>query len=78
MLCNINYLFFLESFNHSRVCVFVLYDRDEFPCITTHLLTDHNDEVWFCRFSPDGTRLATGSKDGNLIIYDVDMVRTGF
>ena len=48
--------------------------RDQFPCTTTQVLTHHIDEVWFCRFSPDGTKLATGAKDGNLIIWDVDMV----
>ncbi|CAH1791472.1 unnamed protein product [Owenia fusiformis] len=46
--------------------------REDFPCTTTQVLNDHCDEVWFCRFSPDGTKLATGSKDGTLIIWDVD------
>ncbi|CAF4407807.1 unnamed protein product, partial [Adineta steineri] len=44
-----------------------------FPCVTIQTLTEHSDEVWFCKFSPDGTKLATGSKDGYLHIYDVDM-----
>ncbi|KAF5294909.1 hypothetical protein FQR65_LT10707 [Abscondita terminalis] len=35
------------------------------------ILNDHCDEVWFCQFSPDGTKLATGSKDTNVIIWDV-------
>ncbi|CAI9730443.1 repeat-containing 26-like [Octopus vulgaris] len=48
-------------------------NRDQFPCNTIQILNDHCDEVWFCRFSPDGTKLATGSKDGTLIIWDVDM-----
>ncbi|CAF0901227.1 unnamed protein product [Rotaria sordida] len=47
--------------------------KQTLPCITIQTLTDHTDEVWFCKFSPDGTKLATGSKDGNLYIYDVDM-----
>lgn len=46
--------------------------REQFPCTTVQILNDHCDEVWFCRFSPDGTKLATGSKDGTLIIWDVD------
>jgi WD40 repeat protein len=49
--------------------------RQTFPCVTIQTLTEHSDEVWFCKFSPDGTKLATGSKDGYLHIYDVDMVK---
>jgi WD repeat-containing protein 26 len=48
--------------------------RDEFPCETVQILNDHCDEVWFCRFSPDGLKLATGSKDNTVIIWDVDPV----
>ncbi|CAH1128279.1 unnamed protein product [Ceutorhynchus assimilis] len=36
------------------------------------VLNDHCDEVWYCKFSPDGTKLATGSKDTNVIIWDVN------
>lgn len=43
--------------------------------MTAQILTDHTDDVWFCRFSPDGTKFASGAKDGSLIIYDVDKVR---
>ena len=53
--------------------VFVI-NRSEFPCRTIQILNDHVDEVWFCRFSPNGKRLATGSKDGKLIIWDIDQV----
>ena len=49
--------------------------RDDLPSETTQILTEHRDEVWYCRFSNDGTRLATGSKDGTIIIWDVDPVR---
>lgn len=48
--------------------------REQFPCETVQILTEHCDEVWFCRFSPDGKKLATGSKDASIIIYDVDPV----
>lgn len=48
--------------------------KDTFPSITKQIMTDHTDEVWFCRFSPDGTKLATGSKDSTLIIWDVHPV----
>lgn len=45
------------------------------PSETTQILTEHRDEVWYCQFSNDGTHLATGSKDGTIIIWDVDPVR---
>ncbi|KAK2170458.1 hypothetical protein NP493_1154g00038 [Ridgeia piscesae] len=48
--------------------------KDQFPCTPIQILTEHIDEVWFCRFSPDGTKLATGSKDGTLIIWDIEKV----
>jgi WD40 repeat protein len=53
----------------------LFFSRQTLPCVTIQTLTDHTDEVWFCKFSPDGTKLATGSKDGNLLIYDVDIVK---
>ncbi|XP_047002350.1 WD repeat-containing protein 26 isoform X2 [Schistocerca americana] len=46
--------------------------RDQFPCETVQILNDHCDEVWFCRFSPDGLKLATGSKDTTIVIWDVN------
>ena len=52
----------------------VWLNREMFPCTTTQVLNDHCDEVWFCRFSPDGLMLATGSKDGTLMIWEVDKV----
>lgn len=47
----------------------------QFPIQSMQVLTDHCDEVWFCRFSPDGLKLATGSKDTTVIIWDVDPQR---
>ncbi|XP_067646585.1 WD repeat-containing protein 26 homolog [Eurosta solidaginis] len=47
-------------------------DTDGFPMQTIQVLTDHCDEVWYCKFSPDGLKLATGSKDSTVIIWDVD------
>lgn len=35
------------------------------------VLNEHSDEVWYCKFSPDGLKLATGSKDTTVIIWDV-------
>jgi WD40 repeat protein len=48
--------------------------REQFPCGTIQIINDHCDEVLFVSFSPDGTKLATGSKDGTLIVWDVDLV----
>ena len=47
------------------------YNRSEFPSETVHILTAHSDEVWFLAFSHDGTRLASGAKDGELILWDM-------
>ncbi|XP_066150934.1 WD repeat-containing protein 26 isoform X1 [Euwallacea fornicatus] len=46
--------------------------KDDFPVHAIQVLNDHCDEVWFCAFSPDGKKLATGSKDTNVIIWDVN------
>lgn len=46
-----------------------------FPMQALHVLNDHSDEVWFCKFSPNGLRLATGSKDNTVIVWEVDPVK---
>ncbi|XP_055698697.1 WD repeat-containing protein 26 homolog isoform X7 [Phlebotomus papatasi] len=46
--------------------------QDEFPMQPLQVLNEHCDEVWYCKFSPDGLKLATGSKDTSVIIWDVD------
>jgi WD40 repeat protein len=51
---------------------FALKNRDDFPSVTLQILNEHCDEVWFCKFSNNGKKLATGSKDGCLVIWDVD------
>lgn len=48
------------------------FDVLQFPVQTVQILNDHCDEVWFVKFSPDGLKLATGSKDTTVIIWDVD------
>lgn len=48
--------------------------RKQFPCYTQQILTEHCNEVWFCKFSNDGTKLATGSKDTTVIVWHVDTV----
>ena len=49
-------------------------ERTDFPLETFCELDGHQSEVWFLQFSHDGTRLATASKDSNVIIYET----TGF
>lgn len=49
-------------------------DRNQFPLSTVEILTDHKDEVWFVQFSNDGARLATGSKDHTVIIWDLEVI----
>ncbi|XP_004349429.2 WD repeat-containing protein, variant [Capsaspora owczarzaki ATCC 30864] len=46
-------------------------DRNLIPRKTQQVLADHLDEVWFVKFSNDGTRLASASKDCLIIIWDV-------
>ncbi|KAF6716381.1 WD repeat-containing protein 26 [Oryzias melastigma] len=47
--------------------------RKQFPCYTQQILTEHCNEVWFCKFSNNGTKLATGSKDTTVIVWQVNM-----
>lgn len=47
---------------------------DTFPMHPVQVLNEHCDEVWFCKFSPDGLKLATGSKDTTVMIWNVDPV----
>ena len=44
--------------------------NDDFPCETIQVLTDHEEEVFYCKFSPNGLKLATGGKDHTVLIYD--------
>lgn len=55
------------SFLKDHVC-----SKDEFPSVCLQVLNDHCDEVIICKFSNNGKKLATGSKDGCLFIWNVD------
>jgi len=46
--------------------------KDMFPSETVQVLVDHCDEVWFCKWSPNGRLLATGSKDYTVIIWELE------
>ncbi|KAI8422108.1 hypothetical protein MSG28_006031 [Choristoneura fumiferana] len=45
---------------------------DSFPIHPLQVLNEHCDEVWYCRWSPDGSKLASGSKDNTVMIWDYD------
>lgn len=45
-------------------------ERDELPLDVIRELDHHRDEVWFLRFSHDGTKLVTASKDKSSVVYD--------
>ena len=45
-------------------------DRADFPLRTALELSQHSDEVWYCQFSHDGTKLVTAGRDQSVIIYD--------
>eukprot|EP00123_Amoebidium_parasiticum_P009863 comp19753_c0_seq1/m.23599 comp19753_c0_seq1/g.23599 ORF comp19753_c0_seq1/g.23599 comp19753_c0_seq1/m.23599 type:complete len:567 (-) comp19753_c0_seq1:281-1981(-) len=46
-------------------------DRGSLPTETLFVFTDHQDEVWYVKFSNDGTRLASASKDNTCIVWDI-------
>lgn len=56
---------------HDGLLVDHTCSKDTFPAHAVQVLNEHCDEVWFCQFSPDGARLATGSKDTTVLIWDV-------
>ena len=62
---------------HNNPYVPILYsdhscDIKDFPLHPTIELNQHTQEVWYCSFSNDGTKLVTTSKDRSAIIYDTN------
>ncbi|KAJ5908638.1 hypothetical protein N7495_001320 [Penicillium taxi] len=47
-------------------------DRECFPLEVRIDLTEHSDEVWYCEFSHDGSKLVTAGRDQNVLIYDAN------
>lgn len=47
-------------------------EREDFPTKAVLDLLYHKDEVWFLKYSNDGTKLASTSKDTTIIIYDTE------
>lgn len=63
-----------NGLDNSSLLVDHVCSRDEFPCETRQILSNHYEEVCYCQFSNDGTKLASGSKDGCVMIWEVDPV----
>lgn len=47
-------------------------DSSKFPLDCRQVIDSHQTEIWFCKFSNDGTKLATGGLGGKVKIWDVD------
>jgi WD repeat-containing protein 26 len=46
--------------------------RGSLPSVEAHVLSDaHSDEVWCCRFSPDGKLLASAGKDTVVTVFEL-------
>ena len=52
-------------------------DRNQFPSSIAQCLLDHADEVYCVKFSNDGTKMASASKDKSIIIWDVEVRNSG-
>lgn len=74
LLLHIETDIFVERLTMENIMMLLSLCRKQFPCYTQQILTEHCNEVWFCKFSNDGTKLATGSKDTTVIIWQVDPV----
>lgn len=46
--------------------------KQNFPLQNVLEISDHTDEIWFLRYSHDGSKLATASKDGTVAIYETE------
>ena len=52
---------------------FICFCRAQFPSESVHILSDHSEEVWFVKFSHNGSMLVSGSKDGQIIIWNTSV-----
>lgn len=63
---------------HCLIIILVLYSiivllfarrssSETFPRATLQVLREHYDEVWYCRFSPNGHLLATGTLSSTIV-----------
>ena len=51
-------------------------DRNDFPLQDIAEIDTHKDEVWHLKFSNDGTKLATASKDRSVAIHEMTTFTT--
>ncbi|XP_065184482.1 WD repeat-containing protein 26-like [Sycon ciliatum] len=49
-----------------------LCTTENFPSMCSQVLRSHTDEVWYCTWSHDGKILASCSKDGSVILWELD------
>lgn len=63
------------SYHNNEPAMTLLSDhsckRGPFPTVSTHVLSEHTDEVWVLEWSHDGRFLATGGRDGQVVIWEV-------
>lgn len=63
------------SYHNNEPAMSLLSDhsckRGSFPSVPTHVLSEHTDEVWVLEWSHDGRFLATGGRDGQVVIWEV-------
>ncbi|KAJ5563053.1 hypothetical protein N7461_001814 [Penicillium sp. DV-2018c] len=66
----INNCFYHNTANPPSLYSDHMCDRDDFPLHVSLDLHHHSDEVWYCMFSHDGSKLVTAGKDHNVLIYN--------
>jgi WD40 repeat protein len=66
----INNCFYHNTANPPSLYSDHMCDRNDFPLQVSLDLHHHSDEVWYCEFSHDGTKLVTAGKDHNVLIYN--------
>ena len=62
-----------HTHTHTHIHIHIHIHRSQFPSETVHVLSDHSDEVWYLKFSHDGSRLASGSRNGDIIIWNISV-----
>ncbi|KAI6660096.1 hypothetical protein LOD99_14437 [Oopsacas minuta] len=74
--CPCHNMYVVRETEHEGLLQDHLCSDDLLPSETRFILKEHTDEVWFLQFSHDGSKLASGCKDGKIIIYDFSIIIT--